>query len=172
MLDDGHLTDSQGRKVNFKNTIIILTSNVGANILASLPDGTPSSSAYGGVMKQLQSQFAPEFLNRIDEFILFNRLTKENILKIVDIELEEPMQRLKNMQVSLIISDEVRNWLCEVSYDPTYGARPLRRAIQQNILQPLSKILLEGDLKKGARVEVLLKDGQLIFNPISGNELK
>eukprot|EP01080_Neovahlkampfia_damariscottae_P004591 gene4592-7974_t len=171
MLDDGHLTDSQGRKVNFKNTIIILTSNIGAHVLAKLEDGIPSSFAYDAVMKQLQSHFAPEFLNRIDEFILFNRLTKENLRKIVDIELEETRQRLGNMDVELILSDDVKTWICNLSYDQKYGARPLRRGIQQYILNPLSKILLQGNLKKNSRIEILLKNDELIFNTISGNEL-
>jgi len=172
MLDDGHLTDSQGRKVNFKNTIIILTSNIGAHLLARLDEGVPSSFEYDNVMKQLQSQFAPEFLNRIDEFILFNRLTKENLRKIVDIELEETRMRLKNMDISLTLSDDVKTWLCDSSYDQKYGARPLRRGIQQYILNPLSKILLQGNMKKNSRIEVLLQHGELVFNTISGNELQ
>lgn len=164
LLDDGHLTDSQGRTVDFRNTIIILTSNVGGQILAELPDGVPSSEAREEVIGELQQRFAPEFINRIDEIIMFNRLSRENIHKIVDIELRDVEKRLEERKLKLLISKEAKKWLGNKGYDSKYGARPLKRVIHQYILNPLSKVIIQGQLKENGTIHITEQDNELKYH--------
>ncbi|EGC33954.1 AAA ATPase domain-containing protein [Dictyostelium purpureum] len=154
ILDDGHITDSQGRKVDFRNTMVILTSNLGAEILANLPDGTPSSTAREEVMDVVRSRFQPEFLNRIDDIILFNRLSRKDMDKIVDIQLEELRKLLTEKQIALVVKEDGLNWLADKGYDPIYGARPLKRVVQKFLLNPMAKMILEGQIKENQTIFV------------------
>lgn len=141
VLDAGRLTDGQGNQVDFRNTIIIMTSNLGAHYLANLPEGTPSSAARNEIFNELRSHFQPEFLNRIDDIVLFNRLTREQMLPIVNIQLKSIPQKHP-----IIVSEAAKQRLAEVGYEPAYGARPLRRAINHYLLQPLSKMIISSDI--------------------------
>lgn len=154
VLDEGRLTDSQGNLVDFRNTVIIMTSNLGSEILASLPEGEPSSSAEDGVLDVARSHYPPEFLNRIDELVLFNRLQRENIRSIVDIRLQEVQELLDDKNIELHIDDKAKDWLANTGYSPQYGARPLQRLIQREILHPLATKLLDGTYADGSPVHV------------------
>eukprot|EP00743_Colponemidia_sp_Colp-15_P007034 GILK01007590.1.p1 GENE.GILK01007590.1~~GILK01007590.1.p1 ORF type:complete len:773 (-),score=159.29 GILK01007590.1:116-2434(-) len=154
ILDEGSLTDSHGVKVNFKNTLIVMTSNLGANVLASLPEGEPSSAAREEVMSVVQGHFSPELLNRIDELILFNRLKREDMTKILDIQLNQLESLLSHKRLSLQFTDEAKALLADRGYDVVYGARPLRRVVQKLVLNPLAKLILEGTVKEGDKVRV------------------
>ncbi|KAL6072984.1 Chaperone protein ClpB [Balamuthia mandrillaris] len=158
MLDEGHLTDSQGRKVDFRNTIIIMTSNLGAEYLADLPEGVPSSAARDEVMGVVRANMAPEFLNRIDEIILFNRLSRKNLDAIVDLQLKEVNDLLADRRVTLEMDKEAKTWLADVGYNPTYGARPLKRLVQRQVLNPLSRLILKGEVKDGSLIKVSMKE--------------
>ncbi len=163
ILDDGRLTDGQGRTVNFKNTVIIMTSNIGSSYLQGMSSGS-RQEVESKVMSALRAQFAPEFLNRIDEIIIFNPLGKEEIKRIVDIQLSEIDQRLKEKDLKLEYSEEAKNYLAERGFDPDYGARPLKRVIQREVLDPLAKYLLAGKFKEGATIQIDLKDSSLTFS--------
>jgi len=163
ILDDGRLTDGQGRTVNFKNTVIIMTSNIGTSYLQGISSQNRQDTE-NKVMSALRAQFAPEFLNRIDEIIIFNPLGKEEIKKIVDIQLSEVNQRLKEKDLKLEYSEKVKNYLAEKGFDPDYGARPLKRVIQREILDSLAKNLLEGKFKEGAKIRINLEDSTLTFS--------
>ncbi|EGG21732.1 AAA ATPase domain-containing protein [Cavenderia fasciculata] len=154
MLDDGHLTDSQGRKIDFRNTMIILTSNLGADVLANLPDGTPSSTARESVMQVVRSEFPPEFLNRIDDMILFNRLSRSDMDHIVDIQLNDLRKLLSDRQITLVVRPTALDWLADQGYDPVYGARPLKRVIQKHLLNPMAKLILEGKITERHNVTI------------------
>ena len=153
LLDDGRLTDSKGNVVNFKNTIVIFTSNVGANGLDSF-NTTDTVSAKDHVMLALKAKFRPEFLNRIDEFVLFNRLQKNDMLSIVALELSKVASRLKDKGISLNVSTAACHWLGDMSYDPVYGARPLKRTIQRELEILLAKDILSGTLTSGCEAMV------------------
>ena len=163
ILDDGRLTDGQGRTVNFKNTVIIMTSNIGTSYLQGMSSQNRQDTE-NKVMSALRAQFAPEFLNRIDEVIIFNPLGKEEIKKIVDIQLSEVNQRLKEKDLKLEYSEKVKNYLAEKGFDPDYGARPLKRVIQREILDSLAKSLLEGKFKERAKIRINLEDSRLTFS--------
>jgi ATP-dependent Clp protease ATP-binding subunit ClpB len=154
VLDDGRLTDGQGRRVDFRNTIIVLTSNLGAPILASLPDGVASSEAKEEVLQEVRAYFSPEFLNRLDDIILFNRLDRQAMRGVVDVQLQRLEKLLKENELSLSIDKEAIDWLADSGYDAVYGARPLRRVIQRQILEPLAKMMLEGSVQMGETVRV------------------
>ena len=162
ILDDGRLTDGQGRTVNFKNTVIIMTSNIGSSYLQGMSSQN-REDVENKVMSALRAQFAPEFLNRIDEVIIFNPLGKEEIKRIVDIQLSEINQRLKEKDLKLEYSEEAKNYLAEKGFDPDYGARPLKRVIQREVLDPLAKYLLAGKFKEGTTIQIDLKDSTLTF---------
>ncbi|MGE3293774.1 MAG: ATP-dependent chaperone ClpB [Geminicoccaceae bacterium] len=154
VLDDGRLTDGQGRTVDFRNTMIVLTSNLGSEYLAALPDGAPASDAREQVMAVVRQAFRPEFLNRLDEVILFNRLGRAQMKDIVAIQLGRLKKLLTERRMTLELSDAALSWLANASYDPVYGARPLKRVIQRSLQDPLALMLLEGRLGDGETVRV------------------
>ncbi len=154
VLDDGRLTDGQGRTVDFRNTMIVLTSNLGAQALAELPDGADVDEARPAVMRAVRDRFRPEFLNRLDEVVLFGRLKRESMAAIVDIQLARLRAMLEERKITLTLAEAAQEWLAEAGYDPVYGARPLKRVIQRNLQDRLAELLLEGGVKDGDTVEV------------------
>ena len=154
VLDDGRLTDGQGRTVDFKNTIIVLTSNLGSEILAAQPDGADLSLAYKGVMDIVRGHFRPEFLNRLDETVLFRRLQRSDMASIVDIQLVRLRALLADRKITLELDRVATDWLANEGYDPVYGARPLKRVIQRSLQNPLAGAILEGRVKDGETVQV------------------
>jgi ATP-dependent Clp protease ATP-binding subunit ClpB len=164
VFDDGRLTDGQGHTVDFRNTLIVLTSNLGSEYLAALPDGQPAEAARGQVMEVVRRSFRPEFLNRLDEIILFNRLGRTEMKRIVDIQLKHLQKLLSDRKIMLEVEDKAKTWLANTGYDPVYGARPLKRVIQRQMQNPLASMLLSGALKDGDTVRVTVQDGQLAIN--------
>ncbi|MBB3875071.1 ATP-dependent chaperone ClpB [Sphingomonas aquatilis] len=162
VLDDGRLTDGQGRTVDFSNTIIILTSNLGSQYLANLEDGQSVDSVEPQVMEIVRAHFRPEFLNRLDEIILFHRLGQGHMGPIVDIQVARVAKLLADRKIALELTDAAREWLGRVGYDPVYGARPLRRAVQRHLQDPLAEAILRGEVKDGSTVKVDEGDGKLI----------
>jgi ATP-dependent Clp protease ATP-binding subunit ClpB len=154
VLDDGQLTDGQGRTVDFKQTLIILTSNLGAQALSQLPDGADSADAKRDVMDAVRAHFRPEFLNRLDETIIFDRLGRADMDGIVDIQLARLQKRLMGRKITLAFDDAAKTWLADEGYDPVFGARPLKRVIQRALQDPLAELLLSGDVKDGYTVVV------------------
>jgi len=148
VLDDGRLTDSQGRVVDFKNTVVIMTSNVGGKLIAENED-LDETEIYDKVMGQLRGLFRPEFLNRVDDIVVFHRLDKTHMLAIVDIQLEEFASRLADQRIGFKASDEAKNALVEEGYDPVYGARPLKRTITRRLENPVSRLVVSGELAEG-----------------------
>jgi len=161
VLDDGRLTDGQGRTVDFSNTLIILTSNLGSQYLSNLSEGQDVESVEPQVMEVVRAHFRPEFLNRLDEIILFHRLGQEHMGPIVDIQVGRVQQLLKDRKIALSLTDAARAWLGRVGYDPVYGARPLKRAVQKYLQDPLAEMLLRGDIPDGSVVTVDEGDGAL-----------
>ncbi|MHA0317851.1 ATP-dependent chaperone ClpB [Sphingomonas melonis] len=164
VLDDGRLTDGQGRTVDFSNTIIILTSNLGSQYLANLEDGQSVDSVEPQVMEIVRAHFRPEFLNRLDEIILFHRLGQSHMGPIVDIQVARVAKLLADRKIALELTDAAREWLGRVGYDPVYGARPLRRAVQRHLQDPLAEAILRGDVKDGSTVKVDEGDGKLVLD--------
>ncbi len=154
VLDDGILTDGQGRTVDFKQTLIILTSNLGAQALSQLPEGADVSGAKRDVMDAVRAHFRPEFLNRLDETIIFDRLNREDMDGIVDIQMARLLRRLAARKINLELDDGARKWLADEGYDPVFGARPLKRVIQTALQNSLAEMLLAGDLKDGDSIGV------------------
>ncbi|MEO0357061.1 MAG: ATP-dependent chaperone ClpB [Pseudomonadota bacterium] len=154
VLDDGVLTDGQGRKVDFKQTLIILTSNLGAQALSQLPDGGDATQAQRDVMDAVRAHFRPEFLNRLDETIIFDRLGRDDMGGIVDIQLRRLQKRLAGRNITLDLDDAAKRWLAEEGYDPVFGARPLKRVIQRALQDQLAEMLLAGDIADGSGVTV------------------
>jgi ATP-dependent Clp protease ATP-binding subunit ClpB len=154
VLDDGRLTDGQGRTVDFRNTIIVLTSNLGSDVLAAQPEGEDVSMAYGQVMQVVRAHFRPEFLNRLDEIVLFKRLQRSEMATIVQIQLGQLHKLLADRKIRLELDASALDWLAEEGYDPVYGARPLKRVIQRTLQNPLAGLLLEGAVKDGDVVHV------------------
>jgi len=163
VLDDGRLTDGQGRTVDFTNTLIILTSNLGSQYIAALPDGAPISEAEPQVMEVVRGHFRPEFLNRLDEIVLFQRLGQEVMAPIVDIQVSRVQALLKDRKVTLDLTDAARRWLARVGYDPVYGARPLKRTVQKHLQDPLAELILSGSVPDGSTVKVDEGDGKLVL---------
>ncbi len=161
VLDDGRITDGQGRTVDFKNTVIIMTSNIGSQFIM---EDLPKDERDRRVTEALRAHFRPEFLNRIDEIIIFDRLDDRQITKIVDFQLKRLLQRLGERKISLELSDDAKRFLVKEGYDPAYGARPLRRVIQREILDPLSLEILDGKFQEGDRISVHAADGHLTFD--------
>ncbi|OGG93493.1 ATP-dependent chaperone ClpB [Candidatus Kaiserbacteria bacterium RIFOXYD1_FULL_47_14] len=168
VLDSGHLTDSKGRKVNFKNTIVVLTSNIGGEFidrLAHIGFGTAGATEItryeetkAKVMDALKEHFRPEFLNRLDDIIIFDVLAKDALMKIIDLQVEEVVKRLAQKRIALVIEPEARTWLAQIGYNPQYGARPLRRTIQDKILTPLASMMVSQGVLEGGTVTVSIKN--------------
>ena len=165
VLDDGRLTDGQGRTVDFTNTIIVLTSNLGSQFLTQLDEGQDVSSVEPQVMEIVRGHFRPEFLNRLDEIVLFHRLGRAEMAPIVDIQVARLGKLLADRKITLELTPEARDWLGRVGYDPVYGARPLKRAVQRYLQDPLADLILRGDVRDGARVKVGEGDGELVLTP-------
>jgi ATP-dependent Clp protease ATP-binding subunit ClpB len=161
VLDDGRLTDGQGRVVDFANTLIILTSNLGSQYLANLPDGADVATVEKDVMDVVRGHFRPEFLNRLDEIILFHRLGQEHMAPIVKIQVGRVQKLLADRKITIDLTDAALRWLGRVGYDPVYGARPLKRAVQRYLQDPLAEMLLEGKLPDGTTLNVDEGDGAL-----------
>ena len=165
VLDDGRITDSQGRTVDFKNTILILTSNLGSEHLLNgiTEDGTIEEGAKEQVQMLLRRSFRPEFLNRLDEIVFYKPLTKENVTKIIDLQIAKLNQRLENQQITCVLSEAAKSAIVDAAYDPQYGARPLRRYVQHTVETMLSKKILKGELVPGQTVTVDALDGELVM---------
>jgi ATP-dependent Clp protease ATP-binding subunit ClpB len=164
VLDDGRLTDGQGRTVDFRNTLIVMTSNLGAEYLVAQAEGEDSEAVRGQVMAEVRAHFRPEFLNRIDEIILFHRLKREQMGRIVDIQMERLQKLLDDRKIALALDAKARDWLAEKGYDPAYGARPLKRVIQKSVQDPLAELLLSGKIKDGEKVKITAGRDGLVFN--------
>ncbi len=161
VLDDGHLTDGQGRKVDFSHTLIILTSNLGSQYLSNLGDDQKVADVEDQVMDTVRGHFRPEFLNRLDEIVLFHRLGQEHMAPIVEIQVARVQKLLKDRKITLDLTESARNWLGRVGYDPVYGARPLKRAVQRYMQDPLAELLLAGKVPDGSTVHIDDGDGEL-----------
>ena len=164
VLDDGRLTDGQGRTVDFRNTLIILTSNLGAEILAGQAEGQDSHAVRSEVMAVVQAAFRPEFLNRLDEILLFARLSRDHMTGIVDIQLRHLEGLLEERGIQLHLDEAAKEWLADAGYDPVYGARPLKRVIQRSLQNPLAELILAGEVADGESVTVSAGDGGLVIN--------
>jgi ATP-dependent Clp protease ATP-binding subunit ClpB len=164
VLDDGRLTDGQGRTVDFRNTLIIMTSNLGADFLVSQPEGQDSDAVKDQVMAVVRAAFRPEFLNRVDEIILFHRLQKSDMGRIVDIQVARLQKLLDERKIALTLEPSAREWLAEKGYEPAYGARPLKRVIQKSLQDPLAELILSGTIKDGEKVLVSAGKHGLAFN--------
>jgi ATP-dependent Clp protease ATP-binding subunit ClpB len=163
VLDDGRLTDGQGRTVDFTNTIIILTSNLGSQFIAGLGEGEDVDKVEPQVMEIVRGHFRPEFLNRLDEIILFHRLGQDHMAPIVDIQVARVAKLLTDRKVILTLTDAACAWLGRVGYDPVYGARPLKRAVQRYLQDPLADMILRGDVPDGVTIKVDEGDGGLVL---------
>jgi len=172
VFEDGRLTDGKGRTVDFKNTLIIMTSNVGSSMIQQAAAKSPSAADWSALkellMDKLKETFRPEFLNRIDEVIVFHPLSKEHVQKIADLMLSEVVELVRKQGLTLQISDEVRNRLAQDGYDPQFGARPLRREIQRRLENKLSTVLLAGEFAKGAVIKAILKGDDIAFEQVGG----
>lgn len=167
VLDDGILTDGQGRTVDFKQTLIILTSNLGSQALSQLPEGAESGEAKYDVMQAIRAHFRPEFLNRLDETIIFDRLGRDNMGAIVDIQLARLIARLVERKITLSVDAQARAWLADQGYDSVFGARPLKRVIQHALQDPLAEMILSGDVSTGQTLEISAKgDGLMIGDKV------
>ena len=164
VLDDGRLTDGQGRTVDFRNVIIIMTSNLGADLLVGQREGEDSHALRQQVMQAVKSHFRPEFLNRVDEIILFHRLKRSDMSAIVDIQLSRLERLLEDRKIKIGLDGAAKAWLAEKGYDPTYGARPLKRVIQKNVQDPLAHLLLSGEVQNGQTVTISVEKGGLSIN--------
>ena len=163
VLDDGRLTDGQGRTVDFRNTVIIMTSNLGSQVIQEMAGEANYSRMKSAVMEIVQQQFRPEFINRIDDIVVFHPLGSEQIRQIVDIQLGYLRKRLLERDIELKLDDKARDLLGEAGYDPVYGARPLKRAIQQQIENPLAQQILKGTFGPGDRILATVRNGEIVF---------
>jgi ATP-dependent Clp protease ATP-binding subunit ClpB len=175
LLDDGRLTDSKGRTVNFKNTIVIMTSNLGSQFIQEKIAEARSDADWADIHNELRAQLfellrqtiRPEFLNRIDEIILFKPLTQNDIKKVVDLQLLRVAALLAKKEMKLSVSDDAKEWLAKLGYDPSFGARPLKRVIQKHIVNVLSERILAGDFSDGDNVEIVLdREGVIGFRKL------
>ena len=170
VLDDGVLTDGQGRTVDFKQTLIVLTSNLGAYALSQLPDGADPTEARRQVMEAVRSHFRPEFLNRLDDQIIFDRLGRQDMAAIVDIQLKRLEARLAGRKITLELDEAAKVWLADEGYDPVFGARPLKRVFQRHLQDPLASMILSGDVMDGSNVVISAgADGLIIGDRISAS---
>jgi ATP-dependent Clp protease ATP-binding subunit ClpB len=164
VLDDGRLTDGQGHTVDFRNTLIVMTSNLGSEFLAQQPEGQDTDAVRDQVMAVVRASFRPEFLNRVDEIILFHRLRRDEMSKIVDIQMARLARRLADRKITIAVEDSARKWLAEKGWDPAYGARPLKRVIQKSVQDPLAEMILAGKIKDGEKVNISGDKLGLTFN--------
>ena len=164
VLDDGRLTDGQGRTVDFRNTLIVMTSNLGAEYLVQLGEEEDTDKVRDLVMAEVRSHFRPEFLNRVDEIILFHRLKREHMGRIVDIQMLRLQKLLEDRKIVLTLEPKAREWLADKGYDPAYGARPLKRVIQKSVQDPLAELILSGKIKDGEKVTISAGKQGLVFN--------
>jgi len=164
VLDDGRLTDGQGRTVDFRNTLIVMTSNLGAEYLVAQAEGDDTDKVRDLVMADVRAHFRPEFLNRVDEIILFHRLRREHMGRIVDIQMEHLRKLLEDRKIAIALEPKAREWLADKGYDPAYGARPLKRAIQKFVQDPLAELILSGRIRDGEKVKISAGRDGLSFN--------
>jgi len=166
LLDDGRLTDGKGRTVDFRNTVVIMTSNVGSHAIAEAAQRGHTDLNEGmrrELLDALRQHFKPEFLNRIDEVVFFHALDKDDIRKIIDIQLKTLLKRLEDRKIRLDLTDRARDLLIEEGYDPVYGARPLKRTLQRRVLDPLALGVLQGDFREGDAVRADVDGGSLVL---------
>jgi ATP-dependent Clp protease ATP-binding subunit ClpB len=164
VLDDGRLTDGQGHTVDFRNTLITMTSNLGAEYLIAQPEGQDTDAVRDEVMAVVRSSFRPEFLNRVDEIILFHRLKRTDMTRIVDIQMRQLAKLLEERKIAIVLEPAAREWLADKGWDPAYGARPLKRVIQKSLQDPLAELILSGKIKDGDRVTIGVESQGLVFN--------
>src|SRR5437868_5619131 len=164
VLDDGRLTDGQGHTVNFRNTLIVMTSNLGSEFLANQPEGQDTEAVRDQVMAVVRASFRPEFLNRIDEIILFHRLKRSDMTRIVDIQMARLAKLLEDRKITIVIEPSAREWLADKGWNPAYGARPLKRVIQKSVQDPLAELILSGAVKDNERVVISAGKQGLTFN--------
>jgi len=165
LLDDGRLTDGKGRTVDFKNTVVIMTSNIGSHFIAeTVVKGEPlTEGVKREVMDALRAHFRPEFINRVDDIIIFHALTREQMRTIIDIQLRGLVKRLEDRKIHVELTGKAKDVIIEEGYDPTYGARPLKRTIQRRVLDPLAMRVLQGEFREGDRVVIDASAGELSF---------
>ncbi len=166
VLDDGRLTDGQGRTVDFRNTVIILTSNLGSDYLASLSEDEDIATVRGKVMDVVRRTFRPEFLNRLDEILIFRRLNRRDMTAIVDIQLQRLEKMLTDRDIALKLDRAAKAWLAETGYNPVYGARPLKRVIQRALQNPIASLILEGKIADGQTIKVSADNSGLVINGV------
>jgi ATP-dependent Clp protease ATP-binding subunit ClpB len=164
VLDDGRLTDGQGHTVDFRNTLIVMTSNLGAEYLVAQPEGEDTDKVRDQVMAEVRAHFRPEFLNRVDEIILFHRLKRDQMSRIVDIQFAYLQKLLEERKITIALDAKARDWLADKGYDPAYGARPLKRVIQKSVQDPLAELILSGRIKDGETVKISATRDGLSFN--------
>jgi ATP-dependent Clp protease ATP-binding subunit ClpB len=164
VLDDGRLTDGQGHTVDFRNTLIVITSNLGSQFLVDQPEGEDTDAVKDQVMAVVRASFRPEFLNRVDEIILFHRLKRSEMSKIVDIQMRRLGKLLEDRKITIELEPTAREWLADKGWDPAYGARPLKRVIQKSVQDPLAEQILAGQVKDGDRVVISAGKQGLTFN--------
>ena len=164
VLDDGRLTDGQGHTVDFRNTLIVMTSNLGAEYLINQPEGQDTDAVRGEIMAVVRASFRPEFLNRVDEIILFHRLKRAEMSRIVDIQMRRLAKLLEDRKITIVLEPSAREWLADKGWDPAYGARPLKRVIQKSLQDPLAELMLAGRIKDGERVVISAGAQALVFN--------
>ncbi len=164
VLDDGRLTDGQGRTVDFRNTLIVMTSNLGSEYLVAQPEGEDIDAVRDQVMAVVRASFRPEFLNRVDEIILFHRLKRDEMSKIVDIQMQRLGKLLEERKITIVLEPSAREWLADKGWDPAYGARPLKRVIQKSVQDPLAEMILSGRVKDGEKVVVSAGKQGIAFN--------
>jgi ATP-dependent Clp protease ATP-binding subunit ClpB len=168
VLDDGRLTDGQGRTVDFRNTLIVMTSNLGSEFLVNLTEDQDVDLVRDEVMGIVRGHFRPEFLNRVDEIILFHRLRRQDMGKIVEIQLKRLEKLLVDRKIALDLDKDAIEWLAEKGYDPAYGARPLKRVMQKELQDPLAEKILMGDIRDGSTVKVTAGSDRLNFRSKAG----
>ncbi|NLC69019.1 MAG: AAA domain-containing protein, partial [Clostridiaceae bacterium] len=166
LLDDGRLTDSQGRTVNFKNTVIIMTSNIGSHYLTKGVNnhGEIREDVRELVMNELRARFRPEFLNRVDEIVMFKPLMRNEIMKIVELSLEEIRKRLHNKNIKLYVTSNAVQFITDAAYSPVYGARPIKRYLQKNVESQIAKMIISGEVEEDSTVVIDEKDGGLVIS--------
>jgi len=164
VLDDGRLTDGQGHTVDFRNTLIVMTSNLGSEYLVNQPEGEETDAVRDSVMAAVRARFRPEFLNRVDEIILFHRLKRDQMAGIVDIQMKRIEKLVEDRKISIELDAKARDWLANKGYDPAYGARPLKRVIQKHVQDPLAELILSGRIKDGDKVAISATKFGLTFN--------